>query len=199
MNVSDDPTRQRPVRAPEEPMPEWLKAALEGRFECLDQWLTAQGYDPLRVAGLDFLQENCIDKEAVTAHVNRLKCVQKPERLRKFLETAQPVVQNSEMSARTSCARGSGSVQDPIAPEAKNSSAFCTGSVAVGVEGESKEKEEQKREQKESNKSLQDLNEAPPSRGGKEEANQGCRVAPPEKLGNQGSSSLENGTSYSNH
>ena len=95
VNVSDDPTRQRPVRVPEEPMPEWLKAALEGRFECLDQWLTAQGYDPLRVAGLDFLQENCIDKEAVTAHVNRLKCVQKPERLRKFLERAQPVVQNS--------------------------------------------------------------------------------------------------------
>ena len=55
----------------------------------------------------------------------------------------------------------------------------------MGVEGESKEKEEQKREQKESNKSLQDLNEAPPTCGGKEEANQGCRVAPPEKLGNR--------------
>ena len=78
-----------------QPTPEWLRAALDGEFSGLDQWLGAQGYDPLRVAGLDFLQEQPLEKQAVVEHVEKLKRVQKPERMKQFLEKAVADVQSS--------------------------------------------------------------------------------------------------------
>lgn len=176
-NVSDDPTRRQAIRAPEEQMPEWLRAALEGEFSGLDRWLAAQGYDPLRVAGLEFLQEQPMEVQAVVEHVEKLERVQKPERMKKFLEKSVASVQSSS-AVKGRLDEDSLRVQDLSFSRTACDSGVCTGSLAVNLEDINKK--EPKREQQESIKSHQDLSEAPPTSGGKEKANQDCRVAPPE-------------------
>ena len=180
-NASDDPTRRQAIRVPEQPTPEWLRAALDGEFSGLDQWLGAQGYDPLRVAGLDFLQEQPLEKQAVVEHVEKLKRVQKPERMKQFLEKAVADVQSS--SELNGCLDSDSlRVQDSsFSRSACSAEVVCTDSRTRSEEVTNKK--EQKREQQESIKSHQDLTEAPPTSGGTEKANQGCRVAPPEMLG----------------
>ena len=83
----------------------------DGEFSGLDQWLAAQGYDPLRVAGLDFLQDQPVDKLAVVEHVEKLRRVQKPERMKNFLQKAVADVQSSSEFA-SSFDNSSSLVQD---------------------------------------------------------------------------------------
>ena len=178
--MSDDPTRRQAIRAPEQPMPEWMRAAFDGEFSGLDQWLAAQGYDPLRVAGLDFLQDQPVDKLAVVEHVEKLRRVQKPERMKNFLQKAVADVQSSSEFA-SSFDNSSSLVQDSSFSRPARSSQVCTEVSARSTEVT--DRKEQKREQQESIKSHQDLSEAPSTSGGKKKANQGYRVAPPEIVG----------------
>lgn len=84
-NVADDPTRDRPVRAPTEEVPEWLAAALGGDFSKMDKWLERLGYDPMRVAELPFSEGTEISATALARElVPGLRDVQKPDRLDRF-------------------------------------------------------------------------------------------------------------------
>ena len=109
-NAADDPTRGQQVRAPQEPMPDWLRAAFVGDFEGIDRWLEGQGYDPMAVANLPFGEGTNVSKEAVcTELLPKLRAVQKPDRLDKFDEdqakagsstaSAFSAVKNSSFSA----------------------------------------------------------------------------------------------------
>ena len=53
-NSGDDPTRGRQIREPSEEMPAFLKAAFQGDFEGLDEWLGRLGFDPMMLADLPF-------------------------------------------------------------------------------------------------------------------------------------------------
>eukprot|EP00438_Fugacium_kawagutii_P035056 Skav236663 [mRNA] locus=scaffold338:109507:114366:- [translate_table: standard] len=84
-NVADDPTRDRAVRAPSEPVPPWMSRALQGDFFEMDLWLEHQGYDPLRVADLPFAEGRDVRKAALSSElIPNLRAVQKPERLQRF-------------------------------------------------------------------------------------------------------------------
>ena len=49
-NAADDPTRNRPCRAPCEPIPEWLSSALTGDFSTMDELLKSAAADELTLA-----------------------------------------------------------------------------------------------------------------------------------------------------
>lgn len=84
-NCVDDPTRERPLRAPEKNAPDWLVEALGGNFELFDDWLNQLGYDPQQLAGLPFANAFCTDAEVVNDEIIKpLRAVAKPERLRTF-------------------------------------------------------------------------------------------------------------------
>ena len=84
-NCADDPTRDKPLRRPEPELPEWLREAIVGRFEELDEWLNSIGYDPVQVAGLPFANALCTDAKVVNEEVLQpLRAVAKPERLKRF-------------------------------------------------------------------------------------------------------------------
>lgn len=51
-NPADDPTRNRPVRTPAQPLPDWYAEAENGNFEKMDQWLCDHGADLATVARL---------------------------------------------------------------------------------------------------------------------------------------------------
>lgn len=51
-NPADDPTRDRPVRDPVEPLPEWASQIEAGIYESFDLWLQHQGADPMEIARL---------------------------------------------------------------------------------------------------------------------------------------------------
>ena len=85
VNVSDDPTRNKSVREPDIPMPDWLRDALQGQFAGLDEWLRAVGYDPLHVAGIPGVDSDFHpDAVAVDQFLSELRSVQKPDRLARF-------------------------------------------------------------------------------------------------------------------
>ena len=82
-NVSDDPTRGKPVRPALTPLPVWLDSALQGNFADMDTWLAELGYDPLTVAKLPFpVGQKKVD--SLISHIAHLRSVQKPERLAAF-------------------------------------------------------------------------------------------------------------------
>lgn len=84
-NCADDPTRDRPLRAPEKNAPDWLVEALGGNFDLFDEWLSQLGYDPQQLAGLPFANAFCTDAEVVNEEIIRpLRAVAKPERLKTF-------------------------------------------------------------------------------------------------------------------
>lgn len=86
VNVADDPTRKKEVRAAIGPKPRWLVEAEAGNFTLMDEWLGSLGYDPLEVAQLPFSPEFARRRAAVVEHVSHLRSVQKPERLKAFDE-----------------------------------------------------------------------------------------------------------------
>ena len=83
-NVSDDPTRKVPIRAPEEAVPSWLSAAFLGQFEELDEWLSKLGFDPAKLAQVPFESVEPSLSDLKEDLLQPLRNVQKPERLRQF-------------------------------------------------------------------------------------------------------------------
>eukprot|EP00438_Fugacium_kawagutii_P018528 Skav213254 [mRNA] locus=scaffold1311:39874:44557:+ [translate_table: standard] len=84
-NCADDPTRDRPIRAPAADIPEWLQHALQGRFELMDSWLASLGFSPIQVAGLPCSDDpSVISPQAQQAMLAGLRDVAKPERLKNF-------------------------------------------------------------------------------------------------------------------
>lgn len=79
-NVADDPTRGKG------PPPTWLQEALHGDYKAMDEWLGSLGYDPIEVARLPFSPSVSREVPAVESHLEHLRSVQKPERLRRFDE-----------------------------------------------------------------------------------------------------------------
>lgn len=86
-NSGDDPTRGRQIREPSEEMPAFLKAAFQGDFAGLDEWLGRLGFDPMMLADLPFSSPFSLDPEFIRKeHLDQLRSVQKAERLAKFDE-----------------------------------------------------------------------------------------------------------------
>ena len=52
LNPADDPTRGRPLRKPDLPMPDWLQAIADRKFEAFDAWLHSEGLDGQTLSGL---------------------------------------------------------------------------------------------------------------------------------------------------
>ena len=92
-NVSDDPTRDVPIRPPCKPMPEWLSAAWVGDFRAFDKWLDELGFSPLEVASTPFSPSHPISVSAVEEElIGPLRAVQKADRMEKFLAGKKPAV-----------------------------------------------------------------------------------------------------------
>ena len=83
-NVADDPTRKRAVRMALQPLPAWLVEALKGDFTAMDEWLSSLGYDPVEIARLPFSPDVSRRSQAVESHLEHLRSIQKPERLKRF-------------------------------------------------------------------------------------------------------------------
>ena len=84
-NVSDDPTRDQPLRRPCRELPNWWLAAEEGNFEQLDKWLSSLGFHPLQVARVPYpLDHPACVKDMKSELIDPLRAIQKPERLAEF-------------------------------------------------------------------------------------------------------------------
>ena len=107
-NPSDDPTRNRPLRAPSKNVPSWWHSMLVGDFREFDDWLSSIDFDPLVLAELPFTPEKEVSVSALKSELlDRLRDVQKRERLELFdqkfgkrVESVSPLV-DSENSKGT--------------------------------------------------------------------------------------------------
>ena len=213
-NSGGDPTRHCAVRRPTKEIPDWLVDALVGSFEKMDEWLQDLGYDPTKVAGLDFLlKEDEAKREPLEAHLDELRKVQKPERLQKFLAQQRPVA--SDLATKSEKVSSDGctvlerspspctiahtrvdSCTDAVAPFSEIS---CTGqgfSVEESTKKRSRGQEEPCRgPQKDENKRQQDPRRTPLTCSGEKpkvvERVAKERVVPPEKEVGVGTSSSE--------
>lgn len=86
-NPSDDPTRGVALRDPVEMLPPWWDDALRGDFAAMDAWLASLGFDPLSLAEVPLAEEDTICAAALDQELlAKLREVQKPERMKKFLD-----------------------------------------------------------------------------------------------------------------
>ena len=84
-NVSDDPTREQPIRKPQRDPPQFLAEALSGNFAALDVWLSELGFSPMQVAGVPFASRASDDLGVFRDQLlQRLRAVQKSDRLVEF-------------------------------------------------------------------------------------------------------------------
>ena len=95
-NVADDPTRSTRIRQPSENCPDWWGPAWSGDFRGLDAWLSQLGFDPLDVAGFPFSTSEDKSTSAVRDHLDHLRSVQKPDRLKRFDEKLFQELNESE-------------------------------------------------------------------------------------------------------
>ena len=103
-NPSDDPTRNRPLRAPSKNLPSWWHSMLVGDFREFDEWLSSIDFDPLVLAELPFTPEKEVSVSAVKSELlDRLRDVQKKERLELFdqkfgkrVESVSPLVDSKK-------------------------------------------------------------------------------------------------------
>ena len=86
-NPSDDPTRGEALRGAVCELPDWWAEAAEGDFRAFDAWISALGYDPLKLAELPFAENGSVDSGRVVEDLlAKLQAVQKPERMVRFRE-----------------------------------------------------------------------------------------------------------------
>ena len=73
LNVADDPTRDRPCRAPDSELPEWIEAISHGDYEPLDSVLEKEGVADRHVARLPTVEKVPQQSDAVAPLRERLR------------------------------------------------------------------------------------------------------------------------------